>query len=115
MDEMGDITRRRFIGYGAGLGAALALPWTVGTSVASAALGAKLAKYVQPLPLPGAGLVVATQSGPNAYSFHQVQIERQLHPHLPPTPLWAYDDGSGLVGQARWASSWSPTAPRQWT
>jgi spore coat protein A len=23
-----------------------------------------------------------------------------LHPELPPTPIWAYDDGSGLAGQA---------------
>jgi hypothetical protein len=31
---------------------------------------------------------------------HQTEITRQLHPHLPPTPLWAYDDGSGLAGQS---------------
>ncbi len=23
-----------------------------------------------------------------------------MHPELPPTPFWAYDDGSGLTGQA---------------
>ena len=98
--EMGEITRRRFIGYGAGVGAALALPWTLGTPVASASPGGKLTKYVQAVPLPGQGIVVATPSGENAYSFDQVQIARQLHPQLPPTPLWAYDDGSGLSGQA---------------
>ena len=98
--EMGEITRRRFIGYGAGVGAALALPWTLGTPVASASPGGKLTKYVQAVPLPGQGIVVATPSGKNAYSFDQVQIARQLHPQLPPTPLWAYDDGSGLGGQA---------------
>jgi spore coat protein A len=97
---MGEITRRRFIGYGAGVGAALALPWTLGTPIASAAVRGKLTKYVQPLPLPGAGLVVATPSGANAYTFTQRPITRQLHPQLPPTPLWAYDDGSGLAGQA---------------
>jgi len=43
---------------------------------------------------------VATPSSPNTYSFTQRQISRQLHPQLPPTPLWAYDDGSGLAGQA---------------
>jgi len=59
-----------------------------------------LEKFVQPVPLPGAGLVVATPSGANRYSFTQVPIARQLHPLLPPTPLWAYDDGSGLGGQA---------------
>ena len=66
----------------------------------AAATGGKLKKYLEPLPLPGAGIVVATPSGPNEYSFTQTEIARQLHPHLPPTPLWAYDDGSGLAGQA---------------
>src|SRR4029077_19343791 len=96
---MGDMTRRRFIGYGAGVGAALALPWTLGTSTTSAAMGGKLTKFVQAVPLPGAGLVVATPSAPNTYVFTQRPISRQVHPQLPPTPLWAYDDGSGLVGQ----------------
>jgi spore coat protein A len=92
---MGQITRRRFLQCGLGLGGALALPWP-----ARAAKGGKLAKYVQPLPLPGAGIVVATPTAPNTYAFRQVEIRRQLHPDLPPTPIWAYDDGSGLAGQA---------------
>jgi hypothetical protein len=29
-----------------------------------------------------------------------VPIARQLHPNLPLTPFWAYDDGSELAGQA---------------
>ena len=44
--------------------------------------------------------MVATPSSPNRYSFVQKPIFRQLHPQLPSTPLWAYDDGSGLGGQA---------------
>ncbi|MGC2354104.1 MAG: multicopper oxidase domain-containing protein, partial [Candidatus Udaeobacter sp.] len=36
----------------------------------------------------------------NQYAFTQREIARQLHPQLPPTPFWAYDDGSGLGGQA---------------
>jgi spore coat protein A len=92
---MRHITRRRFLQYGLGVGAALALPWP-----ARAAQGGKLAKYVQPLPVPGAGIVVATPSAPNTYSFRQTQISRQLHPDLPATPIWAYDDGSGLGGQS---------------
>ena len=34
------------------------------------------------------------------YAFTLREISRQLHPQLPPTPFWAYDDGSGLGGQA---------------
>ena len=92
---MKHITRRRFLQYGVGAAGVLALPWPV-----HAAKGRKkLAKYVQPVPLPGAGIVVATPNRPNAYSLTQREISRQLHPELPPTPLWAYDDGSGLDGQ----------------
>ncbi|HEX5156564.1 MAG TPA: multicopper oxidase domain-containing protein [Ktedonobacterales bacterium] len=94
------ISRRRLLQYGAAASAALSLPWVTQPLVASAAMGGKLAKYVQPLPLPGNGLVVATPSGANQYAFTQREIMRQLHPQLPPTPLWAYDDGSGLAGQA---------------
>jgi hypothetical protein len=104
---MQPITRRRLLQYGLGACAALTLPWTSRISSASAAKGdklsarrGKLTKYMQPVPLPGDGIVVATPSGPNRYSFTQREIARQLHPHLPPTPLWAYDDGSGLAGQS---------------
>jgi spore coat protein A, manganese oxidase len=84
---------------GAASGAALVLPWAQVPAVA-AQVGHGLPKFREPVPLPGAGLVVAALSGPNTLSFTQVQINRQLHPQLPPTPLWAYDDGSRLVGQA---------------
>jgi spore coat protein A len=92
------MTRRRFLRYGLGAGAGLALPWGR-IPLAWAASGPKLAKCVQPLPLPGRGIVVATPSGLDRYSVTQREIARQLHPELPPTPLWAYDDGSGLEGQ----------------
>src|SRR5512138_2519932 len=100
------ITRRSFLQYGVGAGAALVLPWARRPWIEATAnapatkLANNLAKYVEPLPLPGAGIVVATPSGANRYSFTQREIARQLHPQLPPTPLWAYDDGSGLAGQA---------------
>ena len=103
---MPTITRRSFLQYGVGAGAALVLPWARRPWIAGAAntpatkLANNLAKYVEPLPLPGAGIVVATPSGENRYSFTQRETARQLHPQLPPTPLWAYDDGSGLAGQA---------------
>src|SRR5512133_4126546 len=94
------ITRRSFLKCGAGASAALALPWTVRQAFATGPARSLLTKYIQPLPLPGAGIVVATPSGMNQYAFTQREIARQLHPNLPPTPLWAYDDGSGLAGQA---------------
>ena len=94
------ITRRSFLKYGAGSSAALALPWTVRQAFAAPPAPSMLTKYIQPLPLPGAGIVVATPSGTNQYAFTQREIARQLHPNLPPTPFWAYDDGSGLGGQA---------------
>src|SRR6266508_5022176 len=93
------VTRRRFLQYGAAGGAALFLPWAR-TPLATAAPGGKLTKYLEPVPLPGNGIVVASPSGANQYAFSQREITRQLHPQLPPTPLWAYDDGSGLTGQA---------------
>jgi spore coat protein A len=94
------ISRRRLLQYSAAASAAVALPWVTHPLVAYAAMGGKLTKYMEPLPLPGSGLVVATPSGANHYAFTQTQIARRLHPQLPPTPLWAYDDGSGLAGQA---------------
>ena len=92
------LTRRRFLRYGLGVGATLMWPWTA--PVAGAAPARSLRKYVQPVPTPGAGIVVATPSGTDRYAFTQTAIARQLHPDLPATPLWAYDDGSGLGGQA---------------
>ena len=94
------ITRRHLLRNAAGASAGLALPWGARTPSANAAAGGNLKKYVQPLPVPGKGIVVATPSGLNQYAFTQNEITRQLHPDLPPTPIWAYDDGSGLAGQA---------------
>ncbi len=97
---MSKITRRNFLKYSAGASASLALPWTVRQAFAARPARSMLTKYIQPVPLPGDGIVVATPSGMNQYAFTQIEIARQLHPHLPPTPLFAYDDGSDLVGQA---------------
>jgi spore coat protein A, manganese oxidase len=97
---MGQLSRRRFLQYGLGAGAALVLPGVAGARAAGATQAVKLAKYRERLPVPGAGIVVATPSGPNHYAFTQREISRQLHPDLPPTPIWAYDDGTGLAGQA---------------
>jgi spore coat protein A len=89
-------------------GAALSMPLAARQTFTRSARGAhagprsgpKLRKFVQPLPVPGAGIVVATPIAPGRYAFTEREIRRHLHPGLPPTPLFAYDDGSGLAGQA---------------
>jgi len=102
---MTETTRRRFLQYGVATGAVLAMPAARrglatlrGGGPGSA--GSGLRRFRQPLPVPGEGIVVASPSGPGRYSFTQREIRRRLHPDLPPTPVWAYDDGSGLAGQA---------------
>ncbi|MGM9486169.1 multicopper oxidase family protein [Ideonella sp. YS5] len=95
---MTSITRRRFVQSGLATGIVLGSPAAFAASPAFK--GRQLAKYLEPVPLPGAGIVVAAASGKNEYTFTQREIRRQLHPDLPPTPIWAYDDGSGLSGQA---------------
>jgi spore coat protein A len=94
------MSRRRFLQHGVAAGTALAVPWTAWAAPGRGPIAGKLRKYLEPVPLPGTGIVVATPSAPNRYSFAQTEIARQLHPQLPPTPLWAYDDGSGLSGQS---------------
>jgi spore coat protein A, manganese oxidase len=94
---MSDLTRRRFLQYGFGAGAALAVPWAF-PRAASGAMGSKLRVYVDRLPVPGDGIIV--KSGADAYAFTQRAIARRLHRDLPATPIWAYDDSSGLGGQA---------------
>ncbi len=100
---MTTINRRHFLQYTMGAGAVLTASGIVRPGLAAVAgptPGAGLRKYIQPLPVPGNGIVVAKPSGPGSYTFQQIQIARRLHPQLPRTPLWAYDDGSGLTGQA---------------
>jgi hypothetical protein len=79
-------TRREFIRYAAATGIAVVVPRR---RVFAAAAGSSLRKYVQPLPKPGAGIVVATPISPYMYSFTQTEIARQIHRDLPATPLWA--------------------------
>ena len=55
------ITRRHLLRNAAGASAGLALPWGARAPSANAA-GTQLKKYVQKVPLPGAGIVVATGS-----------------------------------------------------
>ena len=83
---MTDATRRRFLQYGMAAGATLALPGAARRGLAGSIAGGSssglpggpLRKFREPLPVPGAGIVVATPSGANRYSFTQRQITRQL-------------------------------------
>ena len=109
---MGSTSRRRFLQYGVGaIGAASVArmglrPSRAASAVHAAAAGPGLAtgpslrRYIEPVPLPGRGIVVASQAAPDRYAFSLREIRRHLHPDLPATPVWAYDDGSGLSGQA---------------
>jgi spore coat protein A, manganese oxidase len=119
---MARMTRRRFLQYGAAGGAAMFVPWALRPQAAGAAMGGKLAKYVQRVPLPTEGIRVATPSATNAfggpeYWFTQKEISRQLHPSLPETPLWAYDgpgigDQEGSFGMAVAAQTGTPVTMR---
>jgi spore coat protein A, manganese oxidase len=94
-------TRRELLKRGVVGGGILLAPRLAWPSAATAAspVANSLTKYLEPLPVPGAGIAVAApQHG--RYAFTQTMITRQLHPQLPATPLFAYDDGSGLTGQA---------------
>jgi spore coat protein A, manganese oxidase len=103
---MAETTRRQFLRYGMGAGAVLVIPAAqrglaarlAGSQPARA--GGGLRKFREPVPVPGSGIVVATPIGPGRYAFTLREIRRRLHPDLPLTPVWAYDDGSGLAGQA---------------
>src|SRR6266487_4463360 len=87
---MAGITRRRFLQYGAGISAALTMPWAQ-PSAAFAAMGGKLGKYLEQVPLPGNGIVVATPTGPNQYAFTQTgtPLSVSFTNRLPETyPAW---------------------------
>jgi hypothetical protein len=94
---MKGFTRRRLLQHAMGASAAIVLPWGRQSANASPSL----TKYVQPVPLPGAGIVGLNGTGGGTIAFTQTQSERKLHPDLPPTPIWAYDPGGNLIaGQA---------------
>jgi spore coat protein A len=103
---MTDTSRRKFLQYGLASGAALSVPALSGVRSAAAATRAPgalpptLTPFLTPLPLPGKGIVVASPVAANTYHFTLKMIRRNLHPSLPDTPIFAYDDGSGLASQA---------------
>ena len=102
---MTETSRRHFLQYGLAAGAALGVTAArPGTAAAGSSRmsgrAVSLRPFAEPLPVPGSGIVVASPAAPNRYHFTLRQISRRLHPQLPKTPIFAYDDGSGLGGQA---------------
>ena len=97
---MARFSRKRLFAYGLAGGSALAFPSTRASGLRAAEPFGRLTPFREPLPVPGEGIVVARPAAAGAYALTQRQITRRLHPGLPPTPVWAYDDGSGLAGQA---------------
>jgi spore coat protein A len=98
--SMKGMTRRRLLRNAAGASAGLALPWGVRAPSANAAAGGNLRKYVQALPVPGKGIVVADGTNGGSLAFTQRPISKQLHPDLPDTPIWAYDHNGSANAQA---------------
>src|SRR5678815_456528 len=73
---MRTLRRRTLFKYGAAAGgAAMIAPWLSRTPFANAARGGTLTKYLEHVPLPGRGIVVATprgvQPGLTTYAFTQ--------------------------------------------
>ena len=99
-ERFGTLTRGQVIGGGLLGAAAFAWPFVRSWSASASATSGSLSPFVERLPLPGEGIVVARPVAPGRYAFRLRPISRRLHPDLPKTPLWAYDDGSGLAGQA---------------
>jgi hypothetical protein len=92
---MTTITRRHFVQYGLGAGAALGTALVVAAASPGEA-GHKLMPYLEPLPLPGAGIVVATPTGSDQYSLRRDRLSGNYtrgcrRPHSGPTttaPDW---------------------------
>lgn len=98
--ETRTFTRGQVIGGGLVGAAALAWSGTRPWAASASPTGSGLSPFVERLPLPGEGIVIARPVSAGRYAFTLRPIRRRLHPDLPRTPLWAYDDGSGLAGQA---------------
>jgi spore coat protein A, manganese oxidase len=104
------ITRRQFMAGTVMAGAALTVPWYLGSDTAFAFYQSKgLQKFIQPLRGVGPGgiPVVAPDSfaapvtGVTHYSLTIRQFKDQLHPKLGPTTLWGYHPAVPLGGGAQ--------------
>ena len=108
-DRASRTTRRRFIQTSAMVGTGLLVG---GRRAFGQSLDPikNLTKFVAPLPLPGAGLALATpdkshygQTGAQAdfYRIVMGQYRQSFHPDLPPSRLWGYADATNRL--PRWS------------
>ena len=98
---MKPIPRRRFLQYGLGAGSRARGAVDDATSGRERSEGRGTLSEVRGAgTAPGRGDRRGHPERTQPILVHATEITRQLHPDLPPTPLWAYDDGSGLGGQA---------------
>jgi spore coat protein A len=67
-----------------------------GSTCATVECTIQLTPYVDALPLPGpATPVIGSPGGAATYDISMEEIQQQLHSELPPTTVWAYNDGTG--------------------
>src|SRR5512134_792408 len=93
-----ELTRRQVLKYGAGAGAALFVPWEIGTQAAVASPlttptlpGSDTPKYALPLIIPPAMPRTASGGNVDYYEIAVRQFVQQiLPPSLPGTTVWSY-------------------------
>ncbi len=70
-----------------------------GTTCAAVECPVVLTPYLDDLPVPGPATPTSGQSGGTAtYDMYMREQQQQLHAELPPTTVWAFDDGFGNTG-----------------
>jgi len=87
MTEYG-LNRRRFMKVGTALGMAGALPVN---SVAASESTPELEKFVQPMPIPEVREPDGWWRGGDYYEISMEEVEKKVHPDLPPTTMWGFD------------------------
>src|SRR5512133_2793298 len=84
------LTRREFLNTAAVGAAGLLVPRNRALAQAAPIDASTLAKYVDPLPIPG--VLAPTIRGGKRYRVKMSEFSQQLHRDLPPTTVWGYND-----------------------
>ena len=82
------LNRRQFVKAGATLGIAGGVAWSF---AATARSSPDLEKFVQPLPIPKVREPDGRWRGKDYYNIPMKEVEKKVHPNLPPTTLWGFD------------------------